>query len=178
MIDYNLEKRKFVIGGVAIGIVTIYIIRLFTLQIMSDDYKKNADSNAFLKQVEYPSRGAIYDRNGKLMVYNQPSYDIMVVMNEESGRLDTMDFCNSLGITKEFFIKRMNDIKDRSKNPGYSRYTQQLFMGQLSDKDFSVSRKRCSVSQVSMCRSEAYVNTPVPMLPMCSEMWEKFRRAI
>ena len=94
MIDYNLEKRKFVIGGVAIGIVTIYIIRLFTLQIMSDDYKKNADSNAFLKQVEYPSRGAIYDRNGKLMVYNQPSYDIMVVMNEESGRLDTMDFCN------------------------------------------------------------------------------------
>ncbi len=97
MIDYNLEKRKFVIGGVAIGIVTIYIIRLFTLQIMSDDYKKNADSNAFLKQVEYPSRGAIYDRNGKLMVYNQPSYDIMVVMNEESGRLDTMDFCNSLG---------------------------------------------------------------------------------
>ena len=43
MIDYNLEKRKFVIGGVAIGIVTIYIIRLFTLQIMSDDYKKNAD---------------------------------------------------------------------------------------------------------------------------------------
>ena len=81
MIDYNLEKRKFVIGGVAIGIVTIYIIRLFTLQIMSDDYKKNADSNAFLKQVEYPSRGAIYDRNGKLMVYNQPSYDIKVVMN-------------------------------------------------------------------------------------------------
>ena len=142
MIDYNLEKRKFVIGGVAIGIVTIYIIRLFTLQIMSDDYKKNADSNAFLKQVEYPSRGAIYDRNGKLMVYNQPSYDIMVVMNEESGRLDTMDFCNSLGITKEFFIKRMNDIKDRSKNPGYSRYTQQLFMGQLSDKDFSVFQEK------------------------------------
>ena len=61
MIDYNLEKRKFVIGGVAIGIVTIYIIRLFTLQIMSDDYKKNADSNAFLKQVEYPSRGAPRD---------------------------------------------------------------------------------------------------------------------
>ena len=65
MIDYNLEKRKFVIGGVAIGIVTIYIIRLFTLQIMSDDYKKNADSNAFLKKIEFPSRGAITDRHGK-----------------------------------------------------------------------------------------------------------------
>ena len=96
MIDYNLDKRRFVIGGVAIAIVVIYMIRLFTLQIMSDDYKKNADSNAFLKQIEYPSRGAIYDRNGKLMVYNQPSYDLMVVMNEEKNRLDTMDFCNAL----------------------------------------------------------------------------------
>lgn len=142
MLDYNLEKRRFVIGGVATAIVVIYMIRLFTLQIMSDDYKKNADSNAFLKHIEFPARGAIYDRNGKLLVYNQPSYDLMVVMNEESGRLDTMDFCNSLGITKEFFIKRMNDIKDRSKNPGYSRYTQQLFMGQLSDRDFSVFQEK------------------------------------
>ena len=73
MVDYNLEKRSYVIGGVAIVIVIVYIIRLFTLQIMSEDYKKNADSNAFLKQIEFPSRGAIYDRNGNLMVYNQPS---------------------------------------------------------------------------------------------------------
>ena len=83
MVDYNLEKRSYVIGGVAIVIVIVYIIRLFTLQIMSEDYKKNADSNAFLKQIEFPSRGAIYDRNGKLMVYNQPSYDLMVVMKEQ-----------------------------------------------------------------------------------------------
>ena len=142
MVDYNLEKRSYVIGGVAIVIVIVYIIRLFTLQIMSEDYKKNADSNAFLKQIEFPSRGAIYDRNGKLMVYNQPSYDLMVVMKEQEGRLDTLDFCNSLGITKEAFEKRMEDIKDRRKNPGYSRYTQQLFMTQLSDKDFSVFQEK------------------------------------
>ena len=60
MVDYNLDKRKYVIGGVAIAIVVIYAIRLFTLQIMSEDYKKNADSNAFLKQIEFPSRGAIF----------------------------------------------------------------------------------------------------------------------
>ena len=69
--DYGLEYRRLVIGGVAILIVVIYIIRLFTLQITSDDYKKSADSNAFLKKIEYPSRGVISDRNGKLMVYNQ-----------------------------------------------------------------------------------------------------------
>ena len=137
MSDYNLENRRYVIGGVAMAIILVYIIRLFTLQLMSDDYKKNADSNAFLKKIEFPSRGSIYDRNGKLLVYNQPAYDIMVVMNEESGRLDTTEFCNALGITKEFFIKRMNDIKDYSKNPGYSRFTQQLFMSQLSYQEFS-----------------------------------------
>ena len=142
MKDYNLENRRYVIGGVAIVIVFVYLVRLFTLQLMSDDYKKNADSNAFLKKVEYPSRGAITDRNGKLLVYNQPAYDIMVVMNEESGRLDTLDFCQSLGITKEFFIKRMNDIKDRRKNPGYSRFTQQLFMSQLSNQEFSVFQEK------------------------------------
>lgn len=140
--EYGLEYRRYVIAGVAIFIVTVYIIRLFTLQIMSDDYKKNADSNAFLKKVEFPARGVISDRNGKLLVYNQNAYDIMVVMNEEKGRLDTTEFCNSLSITKEFFIKRMEEIKDRNKNPGYSRFTQQLFMSQLSEKEFSVFQEK------------------------------------
>ena len=142
MKDYELDKRRFVISGVAIAIVVIYIVRLFVLQIMSDDYRKSADSNAFLKKIEYPSRGIITDRTGKLMVYNQPAYDIMVVMNEESGHLDTLEFCKALGITKEFFIRRMNDIKDKTKNPGYSRFTQQLFMNQLSDKEFSVFQEK------------------------------------
>ena len=67
--DYRLEKRKFVIGGIALSIVLIYLIRLFVLQITTDDYKKNADSNAFLNKIQYPSRGAIYDRTGKLLVF-------------------------------------------------------------------------------------------------------------
>ena len=142
MKDYTLGNRKYVIGGVATLIVVIYIIRLFTLQITSDDYKKSADSNAFLKKVEFPSRGVISDRNGKLLVYNQPSYDIMVVMNEANGRLDTLDFCQALGISKEEFDRRMATIKDRNRNPGYSRFTQQLFMSQLSDKDFSIFQEK------------------------------------
>ena len=142
MKSYNLENRRFVIGGVALAIVLVYIIRLFTIQLLSDDFKKNADSNAFLKKIDYPSRGAIYDRNGKLMVYNQPSYDIMVVMNEAKGHIDTLELCKALGISKVYFVKRMDDIKDRSKNPGYSRFTEQLFMTQLSDREFSVFREK------------------------------------
>ena len=120
----------------------VYIIRLFALQIMSDDFRKSADSNAFQKKIEYPSRGAIYDRNGKLLVYNQPSFDIMVVMNEAKDHIDTLDLCQTLGITKEMFINRMNTIKDRNKNPGYSRYTQQVFMTQLDEHDFAVFREK------------------------------------
>ena len=134
--------RRFVIAGAATLIVVVYTIRLFTLQITSDDYKKSADSNAFLKKIEYPSRGNIFDRQGKLMVYNQPSYDIMVVMNEVKDRLDTMEFCQTLGITKEEFDRRMATMKDRNKNPGYSRFTQQLFISQLSDKDFSLFQEK------------------------------------
>ena len=139
MKDYDLDKRQYVIAGVAIVIVAIYIVRLFALQIMSDDYKKNADSNAFLKKVEFPSRGIISDRNGKLLVYNQPSYDIMVIVSEQKSRLDTVEFCNALNITKDFFIKRMKEIQN---TPGYSSFTQQLFMTQLSDQEFSVFQEK------------------------------------
>ncbi len=141
MPNYELEKRKFVIGGIAVAIVLVYILRLFALQIMSDDYKKNADSNALLKQIQYPARGTISDRNGKLMVYNQPAYDVMVVMMEQKG-VDTLDLCQSLGITKEFYEKRMSEIKDRSRNRGYSPYTQQLFMGQLSSEEFCAFQEK------------------------------------
>ena len=80
--DYQLEKRKYVLGGVIILIVLVFIIRLFTLQIMSDDYKRYADSNALLQRIKYPPRGLIYDRQGRLLVFNQPAYDITVVMKE------------------------------------------------------------------------------------------------
>ena len=57
MKDYTLEKRKYVIGAAAIVIRSYFVFRLFDLQIMTDDYKKNADSNAFLNKIQYPSRG-------------------------------------------------------------------------------------------------------------------------
>ena len=88
------------VAGIAVGIVLIYIVRLFFLQIVSDDYKKHADSNAFRRDVIYPSRGLIFDRNDSLLVYNEPSYNIMVTMNEQIG-IDTLDFCRTIGITPE-----------------------------------------------------------------------------
>ncbi len=139
-LDYT--NRKYVIGAITFVIVLTYIVRIFMLQIISEDFRKSADSNAFQKKIEFPSRGVIYDRKGKLLVYNQPAYDIMVVMNETGDHIDTLDLCQTLGITKEMFISRMKAIKDRNKNPGYSRYTQQTFMTQLDEEDFSVFREK------------------------------------
>lgn len=141
MKDYQLEKRKFVIGLAAVIIVLIYILRLFDLQIMTDDYKKNADSNAFLNKTQYPSRGAIYDRNGKLLVFNQPAYDITFVPREVT-QLDTADFCRALNITREQFDQRMKDVKNRWMNPGYSKYTHQTFMTQLSSEECGVFQEK------------------------------------
>ena len=134
--NFELEKRKYVIGGIAIGIVLVYLLRLFALQLLSENFKLSADSNAFLRRTQFPARGAITDRNGRLLVYNQPAYDVMVVMTEQEG-VDTLDLCASLGISKAWYEQRMAEIKDRWRNPGYSRYTQQTFMSQLSTEEFS-----------------------------------------
>ena len=138
--DYTYEKRKYVIGGIAILIVLIYSIRLFNLQILSN-YKEAAESNAFLHRTQYPSRGAIYDRNGELLVFNQPAYDIMFIPREVN-ELDTLDFCKTLGITQEQFLKRMQDVKNKRLNPGYSRYTPQVFLTQLSAEECGVFQEK------------------------------------
>ena len=132
--DFKYENRKFVVVGIVLAIVFVFIYRLFSLQIMNGQYKEYAASNAFLNKTVYPSRGVMYDRTGKLLVSNQPAYDVMVCMRSVSD-LDTLAFCQSLGITQEFFDKRMADVKDRRLNPGYSSYTDQLFLSQLTAEE-------------------------------------------
>lgn len=138
---FTLENRRYVIGGAVIVLVLVFIIRLFILQIVDSDYKAWADSNAFLKKTLYPSRGMIYDRNGQLLVYNQPAYDVMLIMREVQP-FDTLDFCRVLGITREQFVKRIADIKNRRLNPGYSSYVPQVFMNQLSAQEYGVLQEK------------------------------------
>ncbi len=130
--DYKLEKRKYVIGGFIIVIFIIYVIRLAGLQLGDDKYKVYADNNAFLNKVVYPSRGLIYDRNGELIVYNQPAYDVMMIPRDVEN-FDTLDFCNTLDITVEQLRKRFYDMKH---TPGYSSYTPQRLITHLSAQDY------------------------------------------
>lgn len=139
--DYRYENRKFVVVGIVLAIIAVFIGRLFSLQVLDDKYKEHADSNAFLNKTVYPSRGVMYDRTGKLLVSNQPAYDVMVCMRNVND-LDTLAFCQSLGITREFFDKRMADVKNRRLNPGYSSYTDQLFLSQLTAEDFAMFQEQ------------------------------------
>ncbi len=133
--DYNLEKRKYIIGGFIVVIAIIYIVRLFMLQIVDTDYRRFAEGNAFLKKVQYPSRGMIYDREGRLMVYNQSAYDVMMIPREVK-EFDTLAFCNAIDITKEEFEGRVKRMKDRRYNPSYSSYTPQLLISQMSAEEY------------------------------------------
>ncbi|MDR3309071.1 MAG: penicillin-binding protein 2 [Tannerella sp.] len=135
---YNHTNRRLIITGAIVALLLFYAARLFTLQILSDDYKRSADSNAFQKRTLYPSRGEIYDCRNRLLVVNQPSYDVMVIMREVK-KLDTLDFCATVGIDRDFFVARMAAIRATA---GYSPYVQQVFMNQLSADEYGALQEK------------------------------------
>ena len=137
MINDPYYKRRYVISGIAVVIVLVYIMRLFYLQVIDKSTEKEADSNALVKQTIYPSRGLIYDRNGELLVFNQPIYEITMTMRDMGKEWDTTAFCQCLQISREEFDERINEIKDKRKNRGYSRWTPQVFMSQLKKEDIA-----------------------------------------
>ena len=137
MINDKYYRRRYVISGIAIVIVLLYVIRLFYLQIIDQSTKNQADNNALVKQTIFPSRGLIYDRNGELLVFNQPIYEVTMTMREMKEGWDTVSFCQCLHISREDFDSRVAEIKDRRKNRGYSYYTPQVFMSQLKKEDIA-----------------------------------------
>ncbi|MEA4840120.1 MAG: penicillin-binding protein 2 [Bacteroidales bacterium] len=134
-------RRKNILTFILLGVFVAFVLRLASLQLFNDDYKTFADSNAFYKKTIYPARGLIFDRNGELMVYNKPSYDVMLVMREMIN-FDTLDFCKTVGITKQDFIQRIEEVKDRRHNPGYSSYTPQVFLSQLPVNTYGVLQEK------------------------------------
>ncbi|MCM1336585.1 MAG: penicillin-binding protein 2 [Candidatus Amulumruptor caecigallinarius] len=130
--DYNLEKRKYIIGGFILVIVCIYLFRLFDLQVLETKYKDSADSNAFLRKAIYPSRGIIYDRDGRLVVYNQPSYDVMLIPKDVQP-FDTLDLAVTLDTTPEDIKRRFAEMRTKV---GYSKYSPQTLMTHLAPEEY------------------------------------------
>ncbi|MFH1320403.1 MAG: penicillin-binding protein 2 [Bacteroidota bacterium] len=133
MHDYS--DRKYVILAIFLTIGIIFLIRLFYIQIIDDRYKLSADNNVIRYITQYPARGLIYDRNGKLLVYNQFAYDLMVIPRQVK-EIDTIDFCHLLDITKAQFIDNFTKAKK------YSRYKPSVFQKQLSAETYAVFQEK------------------------------------
>ncbi len=125
----SLESRKYVFFTLFIIAGIAFIIKLFLLQVIQDRYKLSAENNVLRYVTQYPPRGVVFDRKGKLMVYNETAYDLLIVPKEVKA-FDTAEFCRLLNITVEEV--RQNIRKARN----YSMFKPSVFLEQLSKEDF------------------------------------------
>ncbi|MFT4666785.1 MAG: penicillin-binding protein 2 [Polaribacter sp.] len=132
--NLNNQNRYGVIQVVFLLAAILLLGRAMQVQLFDNSYKKRAKAIAVGSQVQYPSRGLMYDRYGKLLVHNNPIYDLMVTYNQINPEMDTMVLCNLLKIDKTSFKKRLN--KD-FRNYRYSKRKAFLFMSKLSSTAYA-----------------------------------------
>jgi penicillin-binding protein 2 len=125
----NFSERKYVILLLFALIGLIYLVRLFYLQVFDTTYILSAESNVLRKNTIYPNRGLIYDRNDKLMVYDEAAYDLMVIPGQVT-EMDTVEFCALLNITDSTFVAKL------SKAKRYSRYKPTTFVAQITKEEY------------------------------------------
>jgi len=127
--------RKYVINAIILSIGVICVFRLFYLQVIDNSYKISANKNVLRYITEFPARGLVYDRNGKLLVYNEATYDLMV-MPREVKNVDTAELCKLINISKETFKLRM----ERAKN--YSSYVPSIFEREISKETYGFLQEK------------------------------------
>lgn len=127
------EGRKLLFQLIILLTGIVFLVKLFSIQVLDTRYADLANSNAILKQIEYPFRGLIYDRNGKLLVYNTPEFDLLVI-TKEMVDFDSAKFCDVYDISKEELDNRFAELKQRRE---YSAYKPTLFIDKLSNYDFA-----------------------------------------
>ncbi len=127
--------RKLLLPIIIIFTAVVILLRLFFLQIVFHDDSNNIDNIAIETVYDYPERGYIYDRNGELLVSNQPAYDVMVIPSEVKD-LDTLELCSLLEIEKNDFRERLQKARD------YSRKKPSVIVHQLSKDDYAVLQEK------------------------------------
>ncbi|MBK7970588.1 MAG: penicillin-binding protein 2 [Bacteroidetes bacterium] len=127
--------QRFVILGIFTVVIFIYLVRLFYIQVIDDNYKLSANNNVLRYITEYPARGLVYDRTGKLLVYNEAVYDLMVIPKQVKD-FDTTSFCEIIGISKEEFEKKLKKART------YSRVKSSIFEKQLSAETYAVLQEK------------------------------------
>lgn len=127
------EGRREIVQLVFVLVGIVFISKLFFVQVLDNKYAELADGNAILREVEYPFRGLIYDRNNKLIVYNTPEFDIQVVVKDVHN-FDSAKFCTVFKLSREELRASFKEMKARKE---YSPFKPTLFLNQLSNIDFA-----------------------------------------
>jgi penicillin-binding protein 2 len=127
--------RKYFVAGIIILVGLVYVIRLFSLQVIDPSYKFSADSNTRRTKIIYPARGIIYDRNGEILVYNEAAYDL-IINPSQLKEFDSTDFCNILSIETAELKKRIKEAR------AYSFYKPSVFMKQISSMTYAVLQEK------------------------------------
>ena len=127
------EGRKEILQIVFVLIGIVFLVKLFFIQVVDSKYKDLADSNAILPQVEYPSRGLVYDRNNKLIAYNTPEFDVEVIL-QDVKKFDTARFSQVFKMSPQEIKKAFEDMKLRKE---YSRFKPTVFLDQLSSVEYA-----------------------------------------
>ena len=128
--------RKYLLPIVIIFAAVVILLRLFFLQIVFHNENDSGIDNIAIETVyDYPERGYIYDRNGELLVSNQPAYDVMVVPSEVKA-LDTLELCSLLELAKDDFKNRLQKARE------YSRKKPSVIVHQLSKDDYAVLQEK------------------------------------
>lgn len=128
--------RKSLLYFLIIIVGTIFLVRLFYIQVFASQYRQSPLNNsAVTEKYVYPNRGYIYDRNGKLIVTNQASYDVMIIPKDVEP-LDTLEFCGLLKISKQEFLKQYHKTKN------YSPRIPSVFLAQVSKEDYAYLQEK------------------------------------
>jgi penicillin-binding protein 2 len=130
------EGRKEIIQFVFVLIGFVFLVKLFFIQIVEDSYKNLADVNAIRKEVQYPIRGIIKDRNGKLIVYNNPEFDLMIILREVKN-LDSARFCQVFEIDQAQLQNLFKAFHTEIRNRKANELQPYPFIRQLSNYDLA-----------------------------------------
>ncbi|MFM2267416.1 MAG: hypothetical protein RL757_857 [Bacteroidota bacterium] len=137
--DFHKERQYWIMGVFAfLGVMLVG--RAAQLQLIDSTYRTRAEALTIEKDVMYPSRGVIYDRNMQLLVYNDPLYDLMVTYKKVSKTMDTARFCRLLGITDSMF--KANLDKDWVHDKKFSKSIPYPFM-QMVDPEIHARLQEC-----------------------------------
>lgn len=110
----------------------ILIARIFYIQIVDDRYKIDASNNSMVYDIIYPTRGVIYDRNGKIIVGNKVAYDILVTPKEVK-EFDTLLLAGVLDVEPDFIRDKMAEYRKNRRRIGYQSV---IMMKQLSSEKY------------------------------------------